>query len=123
MSCRLQQKDSNRSPRASCPVFVKLQAQARLLSVQPGGGRTCVAFPEKAEIYGKESRFEHPSYVQGPVCTSCVVPRRPRSAAHHCGHAGEQRFFNLLRTNEVDMRIDPAAVTISFAAITSYPDQ
>src|SRR5258708_31451593 len=73
--------------------------------------RTCVAFAEKAQVYGEGIRsLKHSSNVPGTRCARCgPCPRcRSRSAAHHRSYAGEQRLFNLLRTNEVNMPIDAA---------------
>jgi len=99
---------------ASCPVFVKLQAAspASICSTRPAG-ELALPFPKKPRFTGRNPR-PRASF----VCARARCARRGRCAAagpvrrHHCGDAGVQRFFNLLRANEVNMRIDPAAVTI-----------
>ena len=55
-------------------------------------------------------RLEHARDVPRSGCAGGRVGagRRPGAAADHRGHAGHQRFVDLLRADEVDVRVDAA---------------
>src|SRR3954454_13469112 len=71
-----------------------------------------VPFPKKTEIERiRFYSFQHARKVPWTRRASRGVRagRRPRASTNHGRHAGGQRLGNLLRTDEVNMRIDAAS--------------
>src|SRR5262249_31156931 len=71
----------------------------------------CVALAEDAEVHGKGVRsLQHPLDVPRSRCAGRGrgPRRRARSAAQHGGDTGVQRLLDLLRTDVVEVRLDPA---------------
>ena len=68
-----------------------------------------IALAGEAEVHGKGvGRAQHHLDVPGSRRTGRGVRsgRRPRAAAQHGGDAGHQRLLDLLRADEVDMRVE-----------------
>ena len=75
-------------------------------------GQAHVAFAEEAEVHRETLR--PPQSIESDVPRPGRARRRvrarrgPRSAAEHRGDAAHERFFDLLRADEVDVRVDAA---------------
>ena len=98
--------------RRGAPVFVQLQpdgARQHLLAQRLV--RRAVAFAEKAEVHRILVRgLEHAVHVPDARRAGRGVGavRRAGAAADHRGDAAGQRVLDLLRADEMDVRIDPA---------------
>src|SRR3989440_9250377 len=94
------------------PVLVELEPdRARGNLLAEGVGRGGVALPEKAQIDRKRlGSLEHTVDIPRPGRArrrvgACGGARAP---AHHRREAGAQRLLDELRTDEVDVRVEPA---------------
>ncbi len=94
------------------PVLVQLQAddsRAHLLAQRLGRG--AVAFAEEADVHRVfVCGFEHAADVPdaGRASRGIRAVRRAGAAADHRGHAARERVLDLLRADEVDVRVDRA---------------
>ena len=74
-------------------------------SFRPAG----VAFTQEAQVHGEGiGRQQHAAQVLGPRRAGRGKRARGRAGAtaHHRRYAAHQRFFNLLRADEVNVRVD-----------------
>ena len=72
-------------------------------------GQAGVAFAQEADVHGLAvDGLEHFAHVPGTGCAGGGVGAggRAGAAAKHGGNAAHEGFFNLLRANEVDVRVD-----------------
>ncbi len=98
--------------RRRAPVFVQLQPdRAREHLLAQRFGRRAVAFAEKAEIHrifvrGLEHAVDVPNARRAGRRVGAV--RRTGAAADHRGDAAGQRVLDLLRADEMDVRVDAA---------------
>src|SRR5215831_15868441 len=93
------------------PVLVQLQtAYAGFDLLDDTRGPACVALAEKAEVHRESiGRLEHALDVPRPrrAGRRCRPGRGSCPSSHHGRHTGIERLFDLLRTNVMDVRIDP----------------
>src|SRR2546429_6763477 len=98
--------------RRRAPVLVQLQAHRAGLHLFDQGRREArVAFAEKPEIHREGfGCLEHAADMPRTrrACGRQGAGRGPGAAADHGGHARHQRLVDLLRADEVDVRVDAA---------------
>jgi hypothetical protein len=98
--------------RRRAPVFVQLESdRARFHLLDERRDEARVALAEEAQVHRERfRRFEHPVHVPGAgrARGGERAGGRTRAAADHRRHARHQRLVDLLRTDEMDVRIDPA---------------
>ncbi len=94
------------------PVLVQLEPdRAGLDLLDERWQQACVPLAEKAEIHGERvGRFEHALQVPRPrrARRRERSRRRTRAAAEHRGDARRERIVDLLRADEMDVRVDAA---------------
>ena len=99
--------------RRRAPVLVELQARSRrpVTCSRSGSGRLALPLPRKPRFIGKASAaasIEWMCHGPGVQVVAIRAVRRAGAAADHRGDAGHQRFLDLLRADEVDVRVDAA---------------
>ena len=98
--------------RCGAPILMQFQAAGACpdLFFQTRRQRS-IPLAEEAKIHRKTlGGLQHALHMPRPGRTGggeCAM-RRSGAAAEHGGNAGRQRFFNLLRANEMDMHINSA---------------
>ena len=106
-------RGSNRSRPASCPsprAASATQAPASIISTSAAGSEA-LPLPERPIFIGKASiACDHARHVPGAgrAGRGQRAVRRPGAAAEHRGDAGHQRLVDLLRADEMDMRVHGA---------------
>ena len=98
--------------RRRAPVLVQLErAGAGLDHLLQRGGPRCVALAGKAEVHRKRiRRLDHAREMPRPRRAGGGegAVRRAGAAAEHRGHARHQRVVDLLRADEMDVRVEAA---------------
>ena len=98
--------------RRGAPVFVQFHADGTGIDLLvQRGGQAGVALAQKTQVHRKGvGRLQHAFHVPWPgrAGGGKGTGGRAGTAAEHGGHAGGQRFFDLLRADEVNVRVNAA---------------